>query len=90
MIAARHGPDGEAAGPSPGPAAATEPSPADQQDQARGPIVTHAGGAAEEIEQQLARRRSAALRLPPMACGCRDPESPEHVAALCRYRRRVA
>jgi hypothetical protein len=32
-----------------------------------------------------ARRRDAALRLPPLPCGCRDPESITHREGRCRY-----
>jgi hypothetical protein len=31
-----------------------------------------------EYLQGLKRRREAALRLPPLMCGCRDPESNRH------------
>lgn len=44
-----------------------------------------------ELEEQLARRHEAALRLPPFGpCGCRDPESPDHLANRCRYPQRAA
>lgn len=33
----------------------------------------------------VARRREAALRLPPLPCGCHDPESIEHRDGRCRY-----
>jgi hypothetical protein len=39
---------------------------------------------AERLEAQLERRRAAALRLPPLECGCRDPLHPQHRAGLCR------
>jgi hypothetical protein len=48
------------------------------------------GNADTDLAEQLARRREAALRLPPMDCGCRDPESPDHLADRCRYPRRIA
>ncbi len=41
-------------------------------------------GDAENLEAQLQRRRAAALRLPPLECGCRDPLHPDHWAGLCR------
>lgn len=44
----------------------------------------------EEAELQIRRRREAALRLPPLPCGHRDPESPEHLAGRCRYRASAA
>jgi hypothetical protein len=43
------------------------------------------GRAIEELARQLARRREASLRLPPLPCGCHDPEEPRHIAARCRY-----
>lgn len=36
---------------------------------------------------QLARRYEAALRLPPLECGCQDPETQTHLAGKCPYRR---
>lgn len=33
------------------------------------------------------RRREAALRLPPLYCGCRDPEASVHREGRCRRRR---
>jgi hypothetical protein len=30
-------------------------------------------------------RGGAALRLPPLTCGCRDPESLAHLRGRCRY-----
>lgn len=41
-----------------------------------------------ELVRQFERRREAALRLPPMECGCRDPDEPRHAAGQCRYRPR--
>jgi hypothetical protein len=88
----------QAAGPpqAEDPAATTELVASARQDEAH-PIVTPEmpgpdpeTGAGAEVEQQIARRLAAAMRLPPMSCGCRDPESPAHEAGLCRYRRRVA
>lgn len=39
----------------------------------------------------IRRRRQAALRLPPLACGCRDPFSAEHLTDRCgRTRERAA
>jgi len=45
---------------------------------------------ADELARQLDRRREAALRLPPMECGCRDPEDARHTAGCCRYPQRMA
>jgi hypothetical protein len=42
-------------------------------------------GDAENLEAQLERRRAAALRLPPLECGYRDPLDPQHRRGLCRY-----
>jgi hypothetical protein len=47
-------------------------------------------GDGERLEKQVERRRAAALRLPPLDCGCRDPLDTRHVAAQCRYPRRGA
>jgi hypothetical protein len=44
---------------------------------------------ADEVGDQLARRRAACQRIPPMDCGCRDPEDWPHLAGQCRYRRRA-
>lgn len=38
----------------------------------------------------MRRRREAALRLPPMPCGCRDPLSTQHAEGRCRRWRSVA
>ena len=48
-------------------------------------IQTRPRADAENLETQLERRRAAALRLPPLECGCRDPLHPDHRAGLCRY-----
>jgi hypothetical protein len=40
-----------------------------------------------DLAEQLARRHEAALRLPPLDCGCHDPETWEHWSGQCRYRR---
>lgn len=40
----------------------------------------------DDLEAQLGRRHEAASRLPPMECGCRDPEAPDHLVGQCRYR----
>jgi hypothetical protein len=42
----------------------------------------------DKIQVQLARRRKAARRLPPLACGCRDPEHRGHRTGRCRYTQR--
>jgi hypothetical protein len=34
----------------------------------------------------IRQRRKAAQRLPPLACGCRDPLALEHLDQRCRYR----
>ena len=39
----------------------------------------------DSLTSQLARRREAALRLPPLACGCQDPLAADHRAGRCRY-----
>jgi hypothetical protein len=39
----------------------------------------------DDLVEQLARRREAALRLPPLACGCHDPDNRDHQAGRCRY-----
>jgi hypothetical protein len=44
----------------------------------------------DKLQAQLARRREAALRLPPLACGCRDPEHFDHRDGGCRYPQRWA
>lgn len=41
----------------------------------------------EGLAEQLVRRHEAALRLPPLSCGCHDPETQTHLAGKCRYRR---
>lgn len=33
----------------------------------------------------MTARVGAALRLPPLECGCHDPESPAHLRGRCRY-----
>lgn len=38
----------------------------------------------------LRRRYDASLRLPPLECGCRDPQSYEHLTYRCRYRKGAA
>jgi hypothetical protein len=40
-----------------------------------------------DLAAGLARRREAASRLPPLACGCRDPLSRQHLEDRCRWRR---
>lgn len=40
------------------------------------------------IREGLARRREAALRLPPLDCGCHDPETLDHIEGRCKWRRR--
>jgi hypothetical protein len=42
---------------------------------------------AHELRLQLARRTEAALRLLPLACGCRDPETQVHLTGKCQDRR---
>jgi len=37
------------------------------------------------LADQLARRRDAALGLPPLICGCRDPLDPVHQDGRCRF-----
>jgi hypothetical protein len=44
-----------------------------------------AAGERKDLIQQLARRREAALRLPPPACGCRDPGTDDHRLGRCRH-----
>jgi hypothetical protein len=53
-------------------------------------LSVHGVEDAEDLAVQLARRREAALRLPPLACGCHDPEIAGHLANRCRYPRRAA
>lgn len=40
----------------------------------------------DDQAEGMARRREAALRLPPLECGCRDPETWEHLTGGCRFR----
>lgn len=40
-----------------------------------------------DIARGLRRRREAALRLPPLRCGCRDPLDARHLDDRCRWRR---
>jgi hypothetical protein len=75
-----------------------EPARNDQRlDQATEPSanVTHhefgpmqPGRPADELARQLERRREAALRLPPLECGCRDPDTWQHRMGECRYPQR--
>jgi hypothetical protein len=37
------------------------------------------------LREGLRRRRDAALRLPPLKCGCRDPLSQRHRLGKCRW-----
>ncbi len=46
-------------------------------------LATDAGPA--DRQEQLERRRIAALRLPPLACGCHDPLGADHLDSRCRY-----
>jgi hypothetical protein len=39
----------------------------------------------DSLAAQLARRHEAALRLPPLDCGCRDPGTRQHASRQCRY-----
>lgn len=48
---------------------------------------TEAANRVHETAASITRRREAALRLPPLACGCRDPLSPTHLARRCRWRK---
>lgn len=43
-----------------------------------------------DLPAGLRRRREAALRLPPLPCGCRDPLSHRHRAGRCRWQGRAA
>jgi hypothetical protein len=55
--------------------------------------ITSQSGQRDDIDDlaaQLARRREAALRLPPLQCGCRDPEAWEHLVERCRFASRRA
>lgn len=44
----------------------------------------------DDVRTQLERRREAALRLPPLTCGCRDPLQLAHLDGHCRYGQRAA
>jgi hypothetical protein len=44
-----------------------------------------AGKAGETVSVMVQRRRAAALRLPPLVCGCRDPLSLRHREGCCRW-----
>ncbi len=46
-------------------------------------LATDAGPV--DRQEQLERRMIAALRLPPLACGCHDPLGADHLGSRCRY-----